>query len=155
MSKTTKPSAPKNDIDDFIEICAGHYWDTLEREKEDIMLHLRAMRKKWFLPETKEPPCPLSKEQCPSQENQELKAIRKLLPSAPTAPPRTMTNKPKAIQAWAIIDTELSRTRWTYKGQNGKREGLLSIYDKKPTVPAGWRKIKKVIPVFLSPKDND
>jgi len=42
--------APKSDVDEFVAICEGHYWDSLEKEKHMIMLHLRAMAKKWFPP---------------------------------------------------------------------------------------------------------
>ena len=39
-------------VEEFIEICEGHYWDSLEENKDIIMLHLKAMRDKW-LPESK------------------------------------------------------------------------------------------------------
>ena len=62
---------------------------------------------------------------------------------------------PKPLKAWAIIDIEqysdpFPLVRWTYAGDEGKKNGLLAIYDKKPTIPEGWEQIKKVVEVKIT-----
>ena len=56
----------------------------------------------------------------------------------------------KPLQAWAIVDIEklidpfpVNEECWTYAGEEGKRIGLMAIYDKEPKIPEEWKHIKE------------
>ncbi len=54
------------------------------------------------------------------------------------------------LKAWAIIDNQKPKQRWTYRMVNGKKSGV-AIYFSKPTIPDGWKRKKKAIRVTVTP----
>ena len=72
--------------------------------------------------------------------------------------PGIATISPGTLEAYAIIDIReetdpFPLVRWTYHGENGKRSGIMSVYDKPPKIPKKWHRWKEFIKVTITPHD--
>lgn len=54
----------------------------------------------------------------------------------------------EAIELWAIVDIQKKEPRLCYANTR-KTKGAMAVYDKKPVIPAGWKKLKKAVKVIV------
>lgn len=55
----------------------------------------------------------------------------------------------KPLKLYAIVDIQKPEPRYCYADEN-KTDGLMALYDKKPTIPKAWKKFKKVRQVLIT-----